>query len=50
MRSFSQLETINGTSIPQQSGAPGAERDVGAGAEATAISEQVITLTLMYRC
>merc|ERR1712086_28131 len=35
-----KLETINGTSIPQQSGAPGAERDVGAGAEATAISEQ----------
>jgi len=34
-----KLETINGTSIPQQS-AVGAERDAGAGVEATMISEQ----------
>lgn len=35
-----KLETINGTSIPQPSSAMGAERETGAGAEATAISEQ----------
>merc|ERR1719247_3699467 len=35
-----KLETINGTSIPQPSSAMGPERETGAGAEATAISEQ----------
>lgn len=34
-----KLETINGTSIPQPSSAPGPEREAGAGAESTAISE-----------
>jgi len=42
-----QLETINGTSIPQQAGALQAERDTGAGAEATAISEQACNPTPM---
>jgi hypothetical protein len=35
-----KLETINGTKIPQPSSAAGEDRDPGAGAEATAISEQ----------
>jgi hypothetical protein len=40
LASVFQLETINGTSIPQGSDV-GAVREAGAGAEATAISEQV---------
>jgi len=35
-----KLETINGTTIPQPSSAAGPDRELGAGAEATAISEQ----------
>merc|ERR1712216_673462 len=34
-----KLETINGTSIPQPSSAPGMERETGSCAEVTAISE-----------